>query len=133
MSWFLDRIREKSTWLGIFTLVGLLGMNIEPEFREVIINAILGVASVIAFFFRENSSSPQLPPIDLVAKSETRVKKDEQQDVVYVSRSAPSFQKYVDLSDDGVLFSGSKDRDSQDVVERMDVPPEHPHSSGWNG
>lgn len=133
MSWFLDRIREKSTWLGIFTLVGLLGMNIEPEFREVIINAILGIAAVIAFFFRENSSSPQLPPIDLVAKSETRVKKDEQQDVVSISRSVPSFQRYVDPDDDRVRSSGSEQRNPQEAVERVGVPPKHTDSTGWNG
>lgn len=109
-------------WLGIgITIVGMLGLlpdrDSEKRTRE-------------SDQFNQND---QLPPIDLVAKSEVVIKKDEQQDVVYVSRSAPSFQKYVDPSDDGVLFSDSKDRDSQDVVERMDVPPEHPHSSGWNG
>lgn len=133
MGWFLDRIREKSTWLGIFTLVGLLGIEIEPEFREIIINAILGVAAVIAFFFREKSSNPPLPPIDLIAESEVVVKKDDQQEVVSISRSSSSFQRYVDPDDDGVRSSISEKRGSQDVVEQRDVQTEHSDSSGWNG
>ena len=54
MNWLLNRLKERSTWLAIFTLAGLFGMKIEPELREHIINAILAVAAVAAFVFREN-------------------------------------------------------------------------------
>jgi hypothetical protein len=54
MNWLIDRLKERSTWLGIFTLAGLLGAKLEPELRELIINAILGVAAVVAFVWREH-------------------------------------------------------------------------------
>lgn len=83
MTWLLNRLKEKSTWIAIFTLAGLVGIKIDPELREHIINAILAVAAVAAFVFRENtrerSTDPEqspprtlpLPPIELTAKSES--------------------------------------------------------------
>jgi hypothetical protein len=82
MNWLLNRLKERSTWLAIFTMAGLVGIKIEPELREVIINAILAVAAVIAFVFRENvrerstdqdqsARTPPLPPIELTGKSES--------------------------------------------------------------
>lgn len=77
MNWLLNRLKERSTWLAIFTLLGLVGIKLEPELRELIINAILAVAAVVAFVSRENiherstdldqatRSAPQLPPIEL--------------------------------------------------------------------
>ena len=62
MNWLLDRLKEKSTWLGVFTLASLFGMKIEPELREYIINAILAVAAVAAFVFKEPA---KIPPIEL--------------------------------------------------------------------
>ncbi len=83
MNWLLNRLKERSTWLAIFTLAGLVGIKIEPEFREAIINAILAVAAVVAFIFRENvrerstdlnqptGTPTPLPPIELTGKSES--------------------------------------------------------------
>lgn len=53
MNWLLDRLKERSSWLAIFTVIGLIGIKIDPELREVIINAILAVAAVAAFVFKE--------------------------------------------------------------------------------
>jgi len=61
-TWLLSRLKEKSTWIGIFTIAGLFGMKIEPELREYIINAILAVAAVAAFVFKEPA---KIPPIEL--------------------------------------------------------------------
>jgi hypothetical protein len=71
MNWLLDRLKEKSSWLAIFTVIGLVGIKIEPELREVIINAILAVAALAAFVFKETPHESQtvniqLPPIELV-------------------------------------------------------------------
>ena len=82
MNWLINRLKERSTWLAIFTLAGLVGIKLEPEFREAIINAILSVAAVVAFVFRENvrerstdldqsARTPTLPPIELTGKSES--------------------------------------------------------------
>lgn len=82
MNWLLNRLKERTTWLAIFTLAGLVGIKLEPELRELIINAILGVAAVVAFVFRENirerstdldqasRPAPALPPIELQSRSE---------------------------------------------------------------
>ncbi len=82
MNWLLNRLKERSTWLAIFTLLGLVGIKLEPELRELIINAILAVAAIVAFVFRENiqerstdldqatRSIPQLPPIELQSRSD---------------------------------------------------------------
>lgn len=77
MNWLLNRLREKTTWMGIFTLLGLVGIQIEPEFREIIINAVLAVAAIAAFVYRENrherstDRQPNLPPIELQGRSES--------------------------------------------------------------
>lgn len=82
MNWLINRLKERTTWLGIFTLLSLAGIKLEPEFREVIINAILAVAAVVAFVYRENiherstdldqpSQATALPPIELTGQSES--------------------------------------------------------------
>ena len=82
MNWLLNRLKERSTWLAIFAMAGLVGIKLEPEFRDAIINAILAVAAVVAFVFRENirerstdldqsAGPPPLPPIELTGKSES--------------------------------------------------------------
>ena len=78
MNWLLSRLKERSTWLALFTLAGLLGMKIEPELREHIINAILAVAAVVAFVFRENirERSTDLPAIELQGRSESPARRD---------------------------------------------------------
>ena len=78
MNWLLNRLKERSTWLAIFTLAGLFGMKIEPELREHIINAILAVAAVAAFVFRENirERSTDLPAIELQGRSDSPAKRD---------------------------------------------------------
>ena len=73
MNWLIARLKEKSTWLALFTFAGLFGINIEPELREYIINAIIAVAAVAAFVFkepaREHHQSNQIPPIELQGRS----------------------------------------------------------------
>jgi len=75
MNWLLNRLKEKSTWLAIFTLVGLFGMNIEPELRDHIIDAILAIAAAVAFVFREEGykKEQELYQIELIAKPESAV------------------------------------------------------------
>lgn len=53
--WLIARIGERSSWLGIYTILGLVGMHVQPEMRDLIIDAILAVAAVLAFIFRENT------------------------------------------------------------------------------
>jgi len=78
VNWLLNRLKERSTWLAIFTLAGLVGIKLEPELRELIINAILGVAAVVAFVFRENirERSTDLPAIEMQGRSESPARRD---------------------------------------------------------
>lgn len=80
MNWLLNRLKEKSTWLALFTFAGLLGMKLNPELQELITQAILAVAAIVAFVFRESTlerstdqlprETPELPPIDLIGHPE---------------------------------------------------------------
>jgi len=70
MIWLLNRLKERSTWLAIFTVAGLVGIKIEPELRESVINAILAVAAVVAFVFRENVRE-RSTDLDQSARQET--------------------------------------------------------------
>jgi hypothetical protein len=80
MNWLINRLGERTTWLGIFTMCSLVGIRLEPQFREVLIDAILAVAAVVAFVFRESHKerstdvqcqTAKFPPIDLVGRSES--------------------------------------------------------------
>lgn len=79
MVWLLNRLKEKSTWLALFTFAGLLGMKLNPELQELITQAILAVAAIVAFVFRESqrerstdtAGPAALPPIELVGQSES--------------------------------------------------------------
>jgi hypothetical protein len=44
LKWILSRLKERSTWGGIFTLATLAGAKIAPELRETIITA--GTAAI---------------------------------------------------------------------------------------
>lgn len=102
MNWLLNRLKEKSTWLGIFTMLGLFGMKIKPEFQELIIQAILAVAAVVAFIFRENireraedqfPRETSLPPIELVGRPEAFAESDDSKS--FVSGTDPARNRRV--------------------------------------
>lgn len=118
MNWLIDRLKERSTWLAIFTFAGLLGMKIEPELREAIINAILAVAAVAAFVFREEVKHDQaaLPSIELLGRSEADPppRNPDATDV-------PRYRRYRDPDDDGMP-----------VTQSTGVQPDGPNESGWN-
>lgn len=124
MNWFLNRLKERSTWLAIFTLAGLVGIKLEPELRELIINAILGVAAVVAFVFRENirerdqpRQNDQLPPIDLVGRSESEER---------FNPAADTFQPN--------WFRNTRYRDpDDDQLKSPAMPPVRSDENGWNG
>lgn len=126
MNWLLNRLKERSTWLAIFTLAGLFGMKIEPELREHIINAILAVAAVAAFVFRENirerdqpRQNDQLPPIDLVGRSETVWQFNPVDAASDATPARPGFPRYRDPDDDQLKSSA--------------MPPVRSDENGWNG
>jgi hypothetical protein len=50
MNWILNRFKERSTWSALITLVGIVGVNLQPELQEQIITAALAIVSVIFAF-----------------------------------------------------------------------------------
>jgi hypothetical protein len=124
MRWLLDRLKERSTWLAIFTFAGLVGMKVEPELRELIINAILGIAAVVAFIWREHrdpnerTRKTDIPEIEWVGRSES----------TDTPRSA---------NPPAAPFDGSAD-ESMARMLRIQLPPDsaiqsEKRGNGWNG
>jgi hypothetical protein len=68
MNWLIARLHERSTWLAIFTFAGLFGIKLEPELRESIINAIIAVAAVLAFVYKDKPDEVDKPPIELQSR-----------------------------------------------------------------
>jgi hypothetical protein len=68
--WLAERLKERSTWLAILAIAGLFGIQIEPELRTHITDALMAIAAIVAFLFRENERQVniQLPPIEMQSK-----------------------------------------------------------------
>lgn len=50
VDWILDRLGEKSTWVGVFTVLAAAGLGFGPELRQEIIAvglAVVGLVNVI--------------------------------------------------------------------------------------
>jgi hypothetical protein len=126
MRWLLDRLGEHSTWLAIFTFAGLLGVRLEPELRELIIEAILGVAAVVAFIWKESrdpnerTRKTDIPEIELVGRSE------------YLSATRESDTRPV-MPDRITLESLERMRESQLPSDSAAQSGWQKRESGWNG
>jgi hypothetical protein len=57
IAWILDRARERSTWMGIFSLAGAVGWAVTPEHKELIITAAVAVVAAVAAFTREKPAA----------------------------------------------------------------------------
>lgn len=55
-AWFLKRIKERSTWLGIVALATIVGLEVTDEQREVVIQAGMAVGAAIAIFTADGSA-----------------------------------------------------------------------------
>jgi hypothetical protein len=53
--YILNRLKEKSTWVGIFSVVVAAGAAVSPELQEAISNAGIYVVSAIVIFLKEKS------------------------------------------------------------------------------
>jgi hypothetical protein len=47
LEWLKRRVVERSTWVGLLTLIGILGVEISPELKDEIITAITAVVAVL--------------------------------------------------------------------------------------
>lgn len=55
LDWIFDRLKERSTWLGLTGLLSALGVMVSPEQKEAIVGAGIAVAGVIAMFTRDKT------------------------------------------------------------------------------
>ena len=51
--WILARAKERSTWMGLFSLAGAIGLAVSPENKEIVITAAIGVVAAIAALTRD--------------------------------------------------------------------------------
>jgi hypothetical protein len=57
MNWLLDRAKERSTWMGLFSLAGAIGLGLSPENKEIIITAAVAVVAAIAAMTRDKPAA----------------------------------------------------------------------------
>ncbi len=57
MGWILERAKERSTWMGLFSLAGAVGFAISPENKEIIIGAAVAVVAAVAAMTRDKSAT----------------------------------------------------------------------------
>ena len=57
MQWILNRAKERSTWMGLFSLAGAVGFAISPEHKEIIIGAAVAVVAAVAAITRDKSAA----------------------------------------------------------------------------
>ena len=57
MSWILERAKERSTWMGLFSLAGAIGWAVTPENKEIIVTAAVAVVAAIAAMTRDKPAA----------------------------------------------------------------------------
>ena len=57
IKWIIDRARERSTWMGLFSLAGAVGWAITPENKELIVTAAVAVVAAVAAFTRDQPTA----------------------------------------------------------------------------
>lgn len=55
MQWILNRAKERSTWMGLFSLAGAIGLSLSPENKEAIIGAAVAVVAAIAALTKDKA------------------------------------------------------------------------------
>lgn len=53
MQYLIDRLKERSTWVGLVGLATALGLALSPELQEAIATAGVAIASVIAVITKD--------------------------------------------------------------------------------
>ena len=57
LAWILDRAKERSTWMGLFSLAGAVGWAVTPDHKELIITAAVAVVAAIAALTRDKPAT----------------------------------------------------------------------------
>lgn len=51
--WIIDRLKERSTWLGLISFVTAIGISVNPAQVEAIVAAGMAAAGLVAAFTRD--------------------------------------------------------------------------------
>ena len=51
--WIMERAKERSTWLGLITLLTVIGINLSPGQQEALVTAAVAVAGAVLAFTRD--------------------------------------------------------------------------------
>ena len=57
IAWILDRAKERSTRVGLFSLAGAVGWAVTPEHKELIVTAAVAVAAAVATCTRDKTAA----------------------------------------------------------------------------
>ena len=57
IAWILERAKERSTWMGLFSLAGAVGWAVTPDHKELIITAAVAVVAAIAAMTRDKPAA----------------------------------------------------------------------------
>lgn len=49
----LERLKERSTWVGLITILTSIGINIKPELSEGIVSAGMGIVGLVFVLTRD--------------------------------------------------------------------------------
>ncbi len=55
LNYLLTRLKERSTWLGMISLVAAMGVSLSPDQSQAIVTAGVGLAGVIAVFTKDKA------------------------------------------------------------------------------
>jgi len=53
VQFFVDRLKERSTWMGLLSVVAAMGITFTPEQQQAIVGACLGLAGLVAVVTRD--------------------------------------------------------------------------------
>lgn len=68
MNWFLDRLKEPSSYRGLVWLLTALGVSLSPEAWQYITTIGMAAAGLIGVLTHDAPPVPLLPPIELVSR-----------------------------------------------------------------
>jgi hypothetical protein len=57
MKYIIDRLKEPSTWRGVFALLTALGLKLHPEMQEAILATGLALIGLINVFRKESNDT----------------------------------------------------------------------------
>jgi alpha-L-fucosidase len=60
LNWVLNRLSEKSTWVGVVGILSAFGVYVSPDLGEAIAAAGLAITGVIAFVVKDKGADDAL-------------------------------------------------------------------------